>query len=68
MNTRIWFNTTTAAEHVDRHPDTVLKALQSGELHGGQSKAGGRWAVHVDCLDAWAVGEPCPRHGDAGAA
>lgn len=68
MSTRLWFNTAQAAEHVGKHPATVLKALEAGELEGHQRKAGGRWSIHVDCLDAWAGGEPCPRHSKAGAA
>jgi excisionase family DNA binding protein len=61
MTTRIWFATGTAAEYVDCHPNTILKAAESGELHGTQRKTRGRWRIHVDCLDAWAAGEKC-RH------
>lgn len=57
---RIWHGTGTAAEYVGCHPNTVLKAAESGELHGTQRKARGRWRIHVDCLDAWAGGRPCP--------
>lgn len=57
---RIWFATGQAAEHTGRHPVTVRRALEAGELHGGQPKAGARWRIHRDCLDAWALGTPCP--------
>lgn len=67
MSDRIWHNTADAAEHARCHPDTVLKALEAGELHGNQRKAKGRWRVHVDCLNAWCAGESC-QHQSAGAA
>lgn len=57
----IWLNSGQAAERAGCHVQTLLAALASGELHGSQRKTGGRWRIHVDCLDAWAGGEPC-RH------
>jgi excisionase family DNA binding protein len=60
MDERIWFNTTQAAAYGDRHPVTVRRALEAGVLHGGQTKAGGRWRIHRDCLDAWLLGIVCP--------
>lgn len=68
MSRQIWLNTTQAGQYVGRHRDTVLKALEGGELHGHQRIANGRWSIHVDCLDAWVGGETCPRHDKAGAA
>lgn len=59
MNQRLRFNTAQAAEHVGCHRDTVLKALEAGDLHGGQRKANGRWSIRLECLDAWADGEQC---------
>lgn len=59
MNERIWFNTAQAGQHAVCHVDTVRKALESGELHGSQRKAKGRWRIHRDCLDAWAAGDSC---------
>lgn len=56
----IWLTTAQAAERAGRHPTTVRKALEAGELHGGQSKTRGRWRVHRACVDAWALGEDCP--------
>lgn len=57
---RIWFNTKQVAERLGIHPTTVLKACEAGELHGVQRKPGGRWRIHVDCLDAWIGGRSCP--------
>lgn len=57
---RIWFDTTQAAARAERHANTVRRALEAGELHGGQPRPGGRWRIHRDCLDAWLFGEPCP--------
>lgn len=64
MNALIWLNTKQAGQYVGKHPATVLKALEAGELHGHQRVPNGRWSVHVDCLDAWAGGESCPRHDE----
>lgn len=59
MTIRIWLNTAQAAEHAGCHRDTVLKALEAGELHGSQRKPGGRWRIHIGCVDAWNLGERC---------
>lgn len=67
MSTRIWHGTADAADHARCHPDTVLKACESGELHGIQRKPKGRWRIHIDCLDAWCGGEQC-QHQMSGAA
>lgn len=69
MSERIWHSTATAADIVGSHPSTVLKALESGELHGAQRVKKGRWRIHRDCLAAWALGEPCDhRQPESGAA
>lgn len=47
------------AEAVGRHPVTVRKALEAGELHGTQQAKGGRWSIREDCAEAWADGELC---------
>lgn len=60
---RTWHSTATAAEYADRATVTVLKACESGELHGVQRTARGRWRIHVDCLDAWIWGRKCPHVG-----
>lgn len=59
MSARIWHSTRTAADHAGCHPDTVLKACESGELHANQRKKKGRWRINVGCLDAWCAGDPC---------
>lgn len=65
----IWLSTRQASERSGRHVDTVRRALEAGVLHGGQRKAGGTWRIHIDCLDAWALGNSCPHenatHGGA---
>lgn len=48
-----------AAREVRRHPVTVRKALESGELHGAQPRPRGRWVIERECLEAWAHGFPC---------
>ena len=58
-NERLRLNTTQAAEYANRHRDTILRALESGELHGSQRNAGGRWSIRTICLDAWIDGQPC---------
>ncbi len=42
-----------------RHPVTVRRALEGGELHGSQPTKGGRWTVRAECAEAWADGERC---------
>lgn len=59
MSDRTWHTTETAADHVNCHPQTVRKALASGDLHGRQRTAKGHWRIHVECLDAWAAGDKC---------
>ncbi|WP_371130839.1 helix-turn-helix domain-containing protein [Arthrobacter sp. SDTb3-6] len=51
--------TAEAAVVARRHPVTVRRALEGGELHGQQSKAGGRWLIRAECLDAWMDGVKC---------
>jgi hypothetical protein len=47
---------------------TILKALDAGELHGGQRKKHGRWSIRAECLDAWLDGAKCEHQTQAGAA
>lgn len=56
----IWLDTSQAAARAGRHDVTVRRALEAKQLHGGQPKAGARWRIHRDCLDAWVLGVPCP--------
>ncbi len=60
---RLRFNTAQAAEYAGMHPATVRKALEAGQLHGGQRTAGGRWSIHLDCLEAWLNGDTCEHFG-----
>lgn len=57
---RIWHTTNTAGVYAERHPQTVRRACEAGELHGVQRKTKGPWRIHVECLDAWILGHPCP--------
>lgn len=67
MNERLRFNTKQAAEYAGKHPMTILRACESGELHGGQRlnkdtglpKKGGHWSIRRECLDAWLDGAKC---------
>lgn len=63
----IWLTTEQAAQRAQRHEQTVRKALEAGELHGSQRVTGGRWRIHVECLDSWCLGEKC-QHRSAKAA
>lgn len=64
--TRLRYSTEQAAEYSGRHVVTIRKALEAGDLHGGQRKAGGRWSIRFECLDAWLDGKAC-MHQEAGA-
>lgn len=59
LDERIWHSTKTAAAEAHRHPVTVRKALEAGELHGAQRRKNGTWRIHRDCLQAWLFGQPC---------
>jgi excisionase family DNA binding protein len=48
-----------AAELTGRHPVTLRRALEDGELHGHQLRKGGRWTLERQCLLAWIDGDPC---------
>lgn len=50
---------TDAATIANRHPNTIHRALEAGELHGTQRKAKGVWSIRPDCLEAWLDGHPC---------
>jgi excisionase family DNA binding protein len=60
MDELIWLTTHQGADRAGRHHITVRRALEAGELHGSQRKTGGRWRIHVECLDAWVAGTDCP--------
>ena len=67
MNQRLRLNTAQAAAHAGCHVTTIHRAAESGDLHGGQRKPGGRWSFRIACVDAWLDGEKC-EHQQAGAA
>lgn len=48
-----------AAHIADCHPETVRRALRSGELHGRQRGKGGTWKMRPGCVKKWAANEPC---------
>lgn len=48
-----WLTTKQVAAKRKCHVVTVLKALESGVLHGHQTVRGGRWLVHPAAVDAW---------------
>lgn len=66
-STPIWLTTQQIAERTGRHVDTVRRALVAGELHGNQRKTQACWRAHVDCVDAWVLGEQCPHQQVAAA-
>lgn len=55
----VLLNVTEAAALVRRHPVTVRKALEAGEMHGSQRKARAHWVIREECAIAWVTGEPC---------
>ena len=70
---RLRLDTKQAADYSGRHVDTIRRALENGELHGGQRrdkdgrpKRNGRWSIRRTCLDAWLDGVPC-EHQEAAA-
>ena len=52
-------NVADAAEYAGKHPVTLRRALEAGDLHGAQRTVRGRWSVLTECLDAWLAGETC---------
>jgi hypothetical protein len=48
-----------AAAASNRHPVTLWRALESGQLHGSQRMARGKWSIRPECLDAWLDGQCC---------
>lgn len=57
-----------AADLAHRHRKTILRALESGELHGSQRVKGGRWLIRPDCLEAFMDGVLCPHQSAPGGA
>ena len=48
-----------AAVRSSRHPVTIRRALETGELHGVQRVKGGVWLIEPACLDSYLAGERC---------
>lgn len=48
-----------AAHIAGCNPETVRRALRSGELHGKQRGKGGTWKMRPGCVKHWAANEPC---------
>lgn len=48
-----------AAAAARRHPGTIRRALEAGDLHGTQRTVRGRWLIHPDCLESWIDAQPC---------
>lgn len=63
--TRLRLNSTQAAEYAGCHRETVVRAAEAGELHGGQRRARGRWSFKAECVEAWAEGRKCAHQQDA---
>jgi hypothetical protein len=49
-----------AAALARKHPDTVLKACQLGDLFATQRVKGGSWSIREDSIDHWLDGTPDP--------
>lgn len=54
-----WLDVAEASTYAKRHRVTLWKALESGQLHGQQRMAKGKWLIARDCMDAWIAGQPC---------
>lgn len=54
-----------AGAFVGKDPETVRRALRSGEMHGSQRGRGGSWSVRPDCAEAWVEGLPCEHQDSA---
>jgi excisionase family DNA binding protein len=65
ISERIWLDVHQAAERAGYHWRYIADLCRSGEIHGTQRKRGGKWRIHVECLDAWAGGVTCA-HQKAG--
>jgi excisionase family DNA binding protein len=51
-----WETTLNVATRLNRHPDTIRKAAESGALHGHQTGRRGRWQFKPEAADAWVEG------------
>jgi excisionase family DNA binding protein len=56
VESRDWLTPVEAADRARCGKFTVYRALESGGLHGHQSKRGGRWVIAPVAVDAWIQG------------
>jgi hypothetical protein len=55
-----WLTVKDVAEATQRHPQTVLAAARSGNLHGVQSNGRNSvWRFREGCVDSWVSGTNC---------
>ncbi|MFD5599216.1 helix-turn-helix domain-containing protein [Leucobacter sp. NPDC058333] len=54
-----------AAHIAGCHPETVRRALRTGELHGKQRTKSGTWKLRPGCVKKWAENEPCKHQIDS---
>lgn len=62
LDERLRLSVNEASVAYGRHPVTLRRALEGGELHGTQRTAGCRWSMRRECVEAWLDGQKCP-HG-----
>lgn len=55
----IWMDVHQAADRAGYHWRSIADFCRSGEIHGSQRTARGKWRIHRDCLDAWMAGQLC---------
>jgi hypothetical protein len=55
-----WLTVEQVAGKTGKHPVTLRRALECGELHGHQRKRRGRWQVHPEAVNAWIRGMDGP--------
>jgi excisionase family DNA binding protein len=56
MTAAEWETTNEVALRTRRHRVTILRAAESGVLHGHQTGKGGRWTFKPAAVDAWVEG------------
>lgn len=56
----MYYTVNEAARAYRYHPDTIRKALGTGELRGYQRVRRGKWLVKPEWMDAWIAGPRRP--------
>lgn len=59
LDERLRLSVNEASAAYGRHPVTLRRALEVGELHGTQRIVRGRWSIQRECIEAWLGGEQC---------